>query len=100
MRSAADKGGDTCMTRLKFSDDDLLAVVCQLGLGANASSIQRRLSDRANVLFDVFQVEARIQRLRVEGLLRVAPSGSVRLTATGVERLQSLQREPMRPPTE
>jgi len=83
-----------------FSDDDLLAVVCQIGLGANSSSIQRRLSDRANLVFDAIQIETRIQRLRDEGLLRIAPSGSVRLTATGVERLQSLQREPMRPATE
>ena len=91
-RGALPEGSGEGMSRSMFSDDDLLAVVCQIGLGANSSSIRRRLSDRANLIFDAIQIETRIQRLRDEGLLRIAPSGSVRLTATGVERLQSLQR--------
>jgi Mn-dependent DtxR family transcriptional regulator len=88
------------MPRPKFSDDDVLAVICQLGPKADLSSVQRRLSERANLTCDVVQIETRIQRLRDEGLLRFAQGGSLRLTAAGVERLQSLQREPMRPPTE
>ena len=85
----------------RFSDDDLLAVVHHLGLRADPASIRRALSARRQREFRRGVVERRIERLRGEGLLHLAPGGAadamyVRLTAAGVERLQSRQREPVK----
>jgi DNA-binding PadR family transcriptional regulator len=89
----------------KFSDDEVLAVVCQLGAAANAASLQRALSARLSEDVDLGRVEERLERLRREGLVRVGHGRAsdemhLRLTAAGVERLQALQRQPLRPPTD
>jgi hypothetical protein len=89
----------------KVSDDDLLAVVFQLGLRAGRASIRRALSARTGTRFRLDGIERRIRRLREARLLRLAPGRAgddlyVRLTAAGVERLQSRQHEPLKPETD
>ena len=88
----------------KVSDDDLLAVVFQLGLRAGRASIRRALSARTGTRLRLDSIERHLRRLREAGLLRLAPGRAgddlyVRLTAAGVERLQALQREPLKPAT-
>ena len=88
----------------RFSDADLLAVVHQLGLRADPASIRRALGARRRRDLRRGVVERRIERLRGEGLLHLAPGGAadamyVRLTAAGIERLQSLQHEPVKSAT-
>ena len=87
----------------KVRDDDLLAVVFQLGLRAAPASIRRALNARTRLRLD--GIERRIRRLREAGLLQLAPGAAgddlyVHLTAAGVERLQSRQHEPLKPATD
>jgi hypothetical protein len=94
----------------KVSDDELLALVCRLGDRSDPEALRRALSVRANVEAAAEYVTERIERLRRAGLVRFVHAHRrghdagwepiVRLTAAGVERLQALQREPLRPATE
>jgi hypothetical protein len=94
----------------KVSDDELLALVCQLGERSDPEALRRALSVRTSVEAAAEYVAERIERLRRAGLVRFAHayrSGHsagrqpfVRLTAAGVERLQALQREPLKPPSD
>ncbi len=95
------KGGTA---RARFSDDDLLATVHQLGLRAAPAALCRTLSARSRRQLRPRDLTPRLERLSEEGVLRLAPGATaneayVRLTAAGVERLQALQREPMKPAT-
>ena len=89
----------------KFSDDDLLAVVFQLGLRAAPASIRQALNARTGTRLRLDGLERRIRRLREAGLLQLAPGAAgddlyVRLTAAGVERLQARQHDPLKPATD
>ena len=89
----------------KISDDHLLAAVCCLGFRADLGALQRAVSVRMDQDFRLEYIACRVQRLRDAGFLRFVPARIgdelyVRLTALGVERLQSLQREPVKPATE
>jgi hypothetical protein len=85
----------------KISDDDLLAMVCRCGSAADVETICRYLGALLGTEVDEARVEARLQRLRLEGLLRTAqhPPGTMRfhLTQAGVDRLEALESEPSRP---
>ena len=99
MRSSSQN--DASRLRATFSDDDVLAVICQLGSRAEAHSVCETLNVRTGKELDLGAVERRFRRLREEGLLRFVPGAAhghvhARQTAAGVERLQSLQREPVR----
>jgi hypothetical protein len=88
----------------EISDDEVLAIVCRLGRDARVDAVQSMLSERLRCAISTDNAVARLQRLRRAGLLRCFAGenllvDTIRLTALGVERLQSLQREPLKPPT-
>ena len=90
--------------RPKLSDDELLALVCELGRGACTAVMHEALTARMRADISRAYIQERVDRLRGAGLLRcvygVLPDEiAVRLTALGVERLRALQREPLAEPT-
>ncbi len=91
---------------MKLSDDELLAIICQLGPEASDVSIWRALSARSGRQISLERVRGRPHRLDAAGLAAFSPccflgsrggSEPVRLTALGVERLRALQRGPLAP---
>jgi hypothetical protein len=83
----------------KLSDDDLLALISQLGRDACAAEMRDALTARTRAEVSLGYVDQRIERLLRGGLVRLVFARTlrdrcVRLTAVGVERLQALQREP------
>jgi len=88
----------------QISDDVILAVVCQLGAPAEARDVRRALNLQLHAEIDEHYLEERLRRLQQAGLVdffqrRATNQWLVHLTAAGVERLQSLQREPVTPAT-
>ena len=90
----------------KLSEDELLAIICQLGPEASDISVWRALSARLGRQISLDRVRGRLHRLNAAGLAAFSPrrylgsrgeSEPVRLTALGVERLQALQRAPLAP---
>lgn len=91
---------------MTLSDDELLAIICQLGPAASDVAIWRALSAQLGRQTSLDRVRGRLHRLSAAGLAVFSPgrylgqrgeSEPVRLTALGVERLQALQRGPLSP---
>jgi hypothetical protein len=82
------------------SDEDVLAVICRLGMKADVEHIQHALAAGTS---DPQDIDRCIVRLRQAGFVRLFYARSneplVRLTALGLERLQALQHNPVAPRT-
>ena len=97
-------------SRPKLSDDHLLATISVLAGAASDASVREALTVRLGQEVGLAYVRERLRRLDAAHLVsfasRRAPpvaensTQSVRLTATGVERLCALQREPLCPEIE
>jgi len=97
-------------SRPKLSDDDLLATISVLAGDASDVSVRKALTERLAQEIGLDYVRERLRRLDAAHLVSFASqrapavakksTGSVRLTAAGVERLCSLQREPLCPEIE
>ena len=97
--------------RPKLSDDELLAIICQLGPEASNASVCDVLAARLGKQVSLEWVRDRLERLERARLLAYSVSQelarrsfssdtAVRLTALGVERLSALQHESVAPPSE
>jgi hypothetical protein len=96
--------------RPKLSDDDLLSIISVLAGTASDASVCGALTVRLGQEVGLDYVRERLRRLDAAHLVSFASrrtptvpensTKSVRLTAAGVQRLCSLQREPLCPDTE